>query len=93
MAEKGMEQEKKHTLAIEHRARMTVTGVTEVQSFDEQEVELTTDCGALTLEGEGLHVGTLDIGRGVVEVTGHVTGCYYSENTPSRRGLRGRFSR
>jgi sporulation protein YabP len=91
MAEQGMEAEKKHTLTARARAYMQITGVVEVDSFDDRTVQLQTDCGELTLEGEELHIGTLDIGRGIVEVTGRINGCYYQDGAPQKRGLRARF--
>lgn len=91
MADRGMENDKKHTLTLGQRAHAEITGVTEVESFDEQTVVLRTDCGELTVEGEALHIGTLDIARGVVMVDGRVDGVYYSDATPRRGGLRGRL--
>lgn len=89
--EKGNEQERKHALSMGARRYISISGVTEVESFDEQTVILSTDCGEMTLEGEGLHIGTLDIARGVVEVDGRVNGIYYSDSAPVRRGLRARL--
>ena len=89
--EKGNEQTKKHALSMSARARVSIFGVTEVESFDEQTVILSTDCGEMTLEGEGLHIGTLDIARGVVEVDGKVNGLYYSDSIPAKRGLRAKL--
>ena len=89
--EKGNEQEKKHTLSMDARRHISISGVCEVESFDEQTVVLSTDCGEMTLEGEGLHIGTLDIARGVVEVDGKVSGLYYSDSAPVKRGLRAKL--
>ena len=93
MVEKSNELISKHHLQLETRKQLTLSGVTEVESFDEQTVELMTDCGALTVEGEGLHIGTLDISRGEVLVTGRINGLYYSDAAPVKRGLRSRFGR
>lgn len=82
---------KAHTLTLRARERAEITGVCEVESFDEHGVVLRTDCGELSLEGEGLRVGTLDIARGVVEVSGRIDGVYYSESAPARRSLRARL--
>jgi sporulation protein YabP len=73
------------------RERAGITGVTRVDSFDEHCVILHTDCGEMTLEGEELHVGALDIGRGEIEVTGRICAIVYSDATPVRRGLRARL--
>lgn len=91
MTEKGSEQEKKHAVAIEARKSVAISGVTEVESFDERSVQLFTDCGELTLEGEGLHIGTLDIAAGHVEIEGHLSALYYSDDVPVKRGLRGKL--
>lgn len=93
MVEKMTEQTSKHNLQLDARQHVVLSGVTEVESFDEQTVELITNCGALTLEGEGLHIGTLDIAKGVVEVTGKLNGIYYSDAAPVKRGLRSRLLR
>ena len=91
MTEKGSEQEKRHAVSLTARRSITVSGVTEVESFDDASVELITDCGGLTVEGEGLHVGTLDIASGKVEVAGKINGLYYRDKAPVKKGLRGRF--
>ena len=80
-----------HTLSLVARTRAEITGVREVESFDEQTVVLLTDCGEMTLEGEGMHVSTLDIARGVVAVDGRIGAVYYGDTQPARRGLRARL--
>ena len=82
---------KKHTVSALARERAEINGVSEVISFDEQSVILVTDCGELTLEGQGLHVGTLDIQRGLVEVTGQIDALIYSDKAAAKRGLRARI--
>lgn len=91
MGEREQNENKKHTLSLAARTRAEIEGVREVESFDEQSVILMTDCGELTLEGEGLHVGTLDMTRGVVAVDGRISAVYYSDGTPAKRGLRARL--
>ena len=88
MAETGNETEKKHALTARGRAYMQITGVLEVESFDDRTVQLQTDCGELILEGEELHIGTLDTARGLLEVTGKLSGCYYQDGAAPKRGLR-----
>ena len=81
-------EKEKHSLRLEARRTVTLSGVTDVKSFDEEQIELITDCGALTVEGEGLHVGTLDMTKGAVEVTGRIDGLHYSDTAPSGRARR-----
>ena len=91
MAEHQAQEEKKHRLCVQTRACAEVSGVTDVESFDEQTVVLTTDCGEMTVEGEGLHVSTLDIARGVVEIHGRIHAVVYGDAMPQKRGLRQRL--
>ena len=91
MAEQNSEKTKKHTLVMNERASAEISGVSEVESFDDQCVVLSTVCGGLTLEGEGLRSGTLDIARGVVEVSGKIGAVVYNDKAPAKRGFRARF--
>ena len=93
MIEKSGETAKKHTLSASARAHAEIAGVGEVESFDENTVILLTDCGRMTVEGEGLRVGTLDIARGVVVLDGRIDAVYYSDQMPTRRGWRTKLFR
>lgn len=93
MMQKETAGEKKHTLSVTARKCASLTGVCDVQSFDERTVILKTDCGELCVEGEELRVGTLDVERGVVELTGHICALYYSDAAPAKKGLRARLFR
>ena len=50
-----------HTISIDDRKQMKITGVSEVDSFDEQTVVLSTDLGRLTIKGENLKITGLDV--------------------------------
>ena len=80
-----------HTLSVTARKSATLTGVQEVQSFDERCVILKTDCGDMTVEGEDLRVGTLDVERGIVALTGRICALYYSDAPSAKKGLRARL--
>lgn len=77
--------ESAHTVSLSARSHAEIGGVTEVKSFDEQSVVLDTVCGQLVLEGEGLHVGTLDMARGVLVIDGRQTALYYIEASTGRK--------
>ena len=83
--------EKHHSLFSQDRNTMTIHGVTDVISFDENGVFLVTTCGQLNLEGSGLHVAVLNTEDGIVEVTGRINGLLYydkPEEHSSRRARR-----
>lgn len=67
-------------LQMLNRKKIELTGVTEVVSFDTQEVVLDTVEGQLRLEGEDLHVKKLVLERGEVEIQGKVRELAYKES-------------
>lgn len=75
-----MEQEQMpHRLNLADRKKLTVTGVTEVISFDDTMVVLQTGMGLLQVQGEGLQLKTLSLEGGQMEVDGLVTSLSYEE--------------
>ena len=74
-----------HTVLLAARAHAEIGGVSEVKSFDEQGVMLDTACGRLVIEGEGLHVGTLDMARGMLMIDGKITAFYYVDTNGARK--------
>lgn len=74
-----------HTLSLISRTHAELSGVTEVLSFDETAVVLSTVCGELTVEGEELRVGTLDMTRGILVIDGKISALYYTETRQTRK--------
>ena len=72
---------KGHSLMANERREITVSGVTDVVSFDETNVRLVTSCGILNLEGEGLRIHVLNTKDGTVAVTGQLNGVLYEDAT------------
>ena len=50
-----------HTVTIDGREKMTVTGADELVSFCEEEVAIQTSMGLLMVEGEDLHIDKLNL--------------------------------
>lgn len=69
-----------HRLTLSNRKSCTITGVTDVLSFDVGEVLLETDQGMLMLKGKDLHVSRLTLEKGEVDVDGSIDSLTYSEN-------------
>ena len=72
-----------HRLTLNDRRQLTVTGVTEVVSFDENAVLLRTDLGELLVQGNGLQLRQLSLEGGQVAVDGTVTAMSYEEPRPA----------
>ena len=50
-----------HHLILEDRENLTVSGVEEVESFDENTIVMETAQGLLIVRGEGLHIEKLSL--------------------------------
>ena len=68
-----------HKLTLTERRQLTMTGVTEVVSFDETQVVLETGLGTLVIQGQELHLKTLSAEGGQVCVDGRISSLIYEE--------------
>lgn len=68
-----------HDLHLKERKALTMTGVTEVVSFDEGTVVLQTNLGTLIVQGRDLQLKTLSLEGGQVAVDGAVSALIYEE--------------
>lgn len=66
-----------HKLMLENRHGGTVTGVRDVNSFDEKEILLFTEAGKLMIKGEQLHVKRLNLEKGEVDLEGKIDSMIY----------------
>lgn len=92
-APRAMPHSTPHTLTIEGRTRAVVTGVEDVDCFNEQLVVLLTGLGQMTITGTGLSVETLNIEDGRLVLTGEVASVEYSGRAQKDGGLFGRLLR
>ena len=79
---------KHHSLSLEGREKLSLTGVEDVSGFDESLIVLTTGQGELSVRGQSLHIEKIDLASGMLEVRGHIQELSYEE--PARAGF---FSR
>ena len=74
-----MENQLPHKLSLSERNKLTMTGVTEVVSFDETAVVLQTGLGLLMVHGQGLQLKQLSVEGGQVAVDGTINALVYEE--------------
>lgn len=72
-----------HKLTLNERSTLTMTGVTEVVSFDETAVILHTGLGTLLVQGKELKLKTLQPDGGQVVVNGKISALSYEEPRPT----------
>lgn len=65
-------------LILENRSKLSVSGVLDVLSFDDQIIIIETELGLLTVKGENLRINKLSIDTSEVIVEGEVNSISYS---------------
>lgn len=80
-----------HTMLLENRQKVTITGVDDVDNFNESEVNLMTEAGYITLRGSDLHINKLSLDEGQLVVEGQIMGVEYSEHEAQSGGFFGRL--
>ena len=77
---------KPYGLIMDRRDHLALTGVKDVVSFDESQVLLNTEGGALTISGQGLHVARLMLEEGQLVLDGAVDSLVYEGVRAGRKG-------
>lgn len=72
------QEDKKSNLILDNRKKLSVTGVEEVVSFNDEIIILNTNSGNLTIKGSGLKMNKLDVQNGDTMITGIVSSLVYS---------------
>lgn len=82
-----------HQITLNHRSRLTVSGVDGVESFDESTIIMTTQCGSLIVRGSDLHIEKLSLDGGDLLVEGSVDSLTYEDDAGDRGGFFARLFR
>ena len=80
-----------HHLVLEDRRALTVSGVSDVDSFDELTVVIYTEMGELTVKGQGLHINRLNVETGDLTLEGTIDSLTYAEVHCRSGGFFGRL--
>jgi len=78
---------------LEGRKKLTVSGVEDVESFDENVVVIKTVCGIMVVRGSGLHMEKLSLDSGDISIEGTVDGIEYENNAEPAEGFFARLFR
>lgn len=82
-----------HHIMLEGRASLTVSGVEEVESFDENTIVMVTVKGTLVVRGEALHIEKLSLDGGDLKVKGMVDSLTYEDEGREKGGFLARLLR
>jgi sporulation protein YabP len=76
-----------HRVELAGRDRLVVSGVEDVERFDESGIVMATSAGILTVTGEGLHIGKLSLDGGELHVDGRIDSLAYEDPVMNRGGF------
>ena len=83
-------------LILENREKLSISGVLDVLSFDDQIVILETELGLLTIKGENIRINKLSLDTAEVIVDGEIYSMSYSEKSIEKKnggGILGKIFR
>lgn len=83
---KGLTTNIIQNLVLENRGKLSISGVLDVLSFDDQVVIVETELGLLTIKGECLRINKLSIDTSEVVIEGDILGMNYSEKEMDKKG-------
>ena len=89
--EKYKAAETPHNIILEGRRRISVSGVKDVESFDDCEIVTATSKGILIIHGQELHIEKLSLDSGDVIIEGIVDKLEYEDDVKVSGGLFGRL--
>ena len=85
-------QTNNHSISIQNRQSVEMTGIKDVSSFNEEEINASCECGEVLIKGSNLLVEALDLDNGILKISGRVTAVVYSEKSSSNKLFKKLFS-
>lgn len=73
-------------IILENREKLSVSGVLDILTFDEEEITLETELGQLNIKGENLKVEKLTVDTGEVVAHGSFDSIVYSKEIVRKKG-------
>ena len=66
-------------IILENRKSLSISGITDVDSFDEKTIVLYTQLGELTIQGRELHIDSMSVETGDMSITGDIWALVYGD--------------
>lgn len=79
LKQKTIKSDLPHNIIMENRTKISVSGVENAESYNENEVVLSTSKGILIIKGECLGLSKLNLDSGEITVNGHIAALEYAE--------------
>lgn len=78
-----------HEIKLSNRSKMSLTGVSDVMSFNDNRVDLKTNMGTLVIKGKGLNINKLNTDSGNLDINGEVQLMEYLSRRDKSAGIIG----
>lgn len=75
----------KHSVVMQDCRNLSISGVTDADSFDETRIQIFTECGEMAILGENLHVNEMNVDAGTLTVEGNVTALIYGDRAHKKK--------
>lgn len=85
-------ENKKHLVSIDNRQAIELTGINDVPVFDENDVQLCSDFGDISIKGENMKLEELSLDSGIVKINGKITAIIYTDNKKTKGFFKRVFS-
>ncbi|MDE6500777.1 MAG: sporulation protein YabP [Ruminococcus sp.] len=79
MQDKNLKPNQNQNLILENRRNLSISGITDVDSFDEKAICLYTHLGELTIQGKELHIDSMSVETGDMTITGDIWSIIYGD--------------
>ncbi len=76
---------KNHNAILENRKRLLLSGVTDVDSFNENQMLLFTELGELLIRGKNLHINEMNVETGDFSVEGDIWALIYGDKDKNKK--------
>lgn len=86
MDEKKIMQKTNHSVYMDNREKVSITGVIDIHSFDDELVLAETEQGILTLKGIDLKMSKLNVDNNELIVEGKIIALIYSDTDSTKKG-------
>ena len=78
----------KQTLILEERKKLRLNAVSDIASFSDDYLELSTILGKLCVEGEGMKIESLSHESGEILISGEISGIFYQHQSLKKKSTK-----
>lgn len=89
----GTEHNTIHNLILENKSKLSISGVSDVDTFDEGKIVIFIEDDTLIIEGDSLHIQKLDVTNGELIIEGIIFSIQYTGNNQMERTNKGFFKK